>query len=465
MALTLSLLLLFASTFTPSISLLSMQPATIFFFFSLIIGAFQASAGTYLLSAVIAYAAYFGPLTMQSVMSGQAAVAVSVSFVQLITTVSTTWGTKSDGSKPNPGSGDNPDEGIVTAASYFFFIATLGMVISYIGYRKLTKMRLFKRTVAKFEDRTIDGNTAEYSSLPTVNEDDIVVPPNHDLGHRHQSNFSSLVVEASVEGEDNESDVMPMSPSFNSLRDRERELGITVETRLEEEEERPLPHHDVENMGEIEPPMQPEKMGFWHVLRVNKTYNLAVMGIYIVTLVCLRLYIFNESLISSLVQSVFPPITSSIQSVNPETNPQIFIALHFLLFNVSDWIGRYVCSYSFFQIWSQKKLFLLSMSRIIFVALFLMCNVDLHPSLPLSPKQSLVGSTTLTVQRLSWLSRSPTDRPLINSDLIFFAFLFLFGFSNGWLTSLIMMAAPSLEQNKRMRKEWVDWAAVGASFR
>lgn len=27
------------------------------------------------------------------------------------------------------------------------------------------------------------------------------------------------------------------------------------------------------------------------------------------------------------------------------------------------------------------------------------------------------------------------------------------------------MAAPSLEHNKRMRKEWVDTAAVGASFR
>jgi solute carrier family 29 (equilibrative nucleoside transporter), member 1/2/3 len=100
----------------------------------------------------------------------------------------------------------------------------------------------------------------------------------------------------------------------------------------------------------------------------------------------------------------------------------------------------------------------LSIFRIIFIILFLACNVNMDsPALP-TPSHNTSTNLPLLQKRLP-------QAPLVNSDFVFLVLLALFGVSNGWLTSLIMMAAPSLEHNKRMRKEWVDTAAVGASFR
>lgn len=44
--------------------------------------------------------------------------------------------------------------------------------------------------------------------------------------------------------------------------------------------------------------------------------------------------------------------------------------------------------------------------------------------------------------------------------------LFVFGFSNGWITSLVMMAASSIEHNPKLRgrREDVDVAATIGSF-
>jgi equilibrative nucleoside transporter 1/2/3 len=166
-----------------------------------------------------------------------------------------------------------------------------------------------------------------------------------------------------------------------------------------------------------------------------------------------------------------------VRSVSPTENPEIFIALHFLIYNVSDWFGRYVCSYPWAQIWSEKKLMALCVARMAFIVLFLLCNVNLGPSVPVpnlsshtdprsfaqAPLEAL--SLPISYDGRQWPPRSPGDIPFINSDIIFFMLVSSFGFSNGWLTSLLMMAAPSLEHNQRMKREWVDLAAVGANFR
>lgn len=128
------------------------------------------------------------------------------------------------------------------------------------------------------------------------------------------------------------------------------------------------------------------------------------------------------------------------------------------MFNIADWIGRTICSYPMFQIWSRKRLMGLSVFRVIFIILFLACNVNMDSPAPPIPSHN-------TSTSLSLLRKRQPQAPLVNSDFVFLVLLALFGASNGWLTSLIMMAAPSLEHNKRMRKEWVDTAAVGASFR
>ncbi|KAF7301568.1 Nucleoside transporter [Mycena indigotica] len=162
------------------------------------------------------------------------------------------------------------------------------------------------------------------------------------------------------------------------------------------------------------------------IIRVAKTnviFEVAVAYVFIVTL------------------AVYPAITTSIQPTNPNTHPLLFSAVHFLVFNCGDFAGRYICSFPKFLVWSPKRLLTLSLARTLFIPLFLMCN----------------------------LQRPGSDGPstaAINSDLFFMLLLLAFGLSNGWISSLCMMAAPSLEHNPRLagRREDVDVAATVASF-
>ncbi|TEB04029.1 nucleoside transporter [Coprinellus micaceus] len=159
------------------------------------------------------------------------------------------------------------------------------------------------------------------------------------------------------------------------------------------------------------------------VAKANINYEIAVACVFMITL------------------SVFPPITLSIQPTNPTFHPLLFSAVHFLVFNIGDFLGRWVCSFPFMLIWSGKRLLSISIARVLFIPLFLLCNIQ-RPS-----------------------SDTPTT-PFINSDITFFLILLVFGWSNGYTSSLCMMAAPSVEHNPMLkgRVADVDVAATVASF-
>ncbi|KAJ7087195.1 nucleoside transporter-domain-containing protein [Mycena belliarum] len=167
-----------------------------------------------------------------------------------------------------------------------------------------------------------------------------------------------------------------------------------------------------------------EKGQIMRIAKANVVFEIAVAYVFLVTL------------------AVYPAITTSILPTNPATHPLLFSALHFLVFNVGDFLGRYICSFPGLLIWSAKRLLVLSLARTLFVPLFLMCNLQ-RPS-----------TTGIAVP------------PIINSDFAFMFFLLLFGMSNGYLSSLCMMSAPSLEHNPRLegRRKDVDVAATVASF-
>lgn len=143
-----------------------------------------------------------------------------------------------------------------------------------------------------------------------------------------------------------------------------------------------------------------EKNAMWNIL-VHKIpgYIGAVVYIYVITL------------------ALFPSITVQVQPIS-NVEPTHFRLLHFLLFNIGDWIGRTLPIFSCLQIFSSKHLLIWCLSRTLFIPLFLNCN----------------------------LSSSNIDRPWINSDLLFFVLLLLFALSNGLLTSLVFMAAPKQNQ-------------------
>ncbi|TFK73018.1 hypothetical protein BDN72DRAFT_956818 [Pluteus cervinus] len=198
-----------------------------------------------------------------------------------------------------------------------------------------------------------------------------------------------------------------------------------------------------------------QKARLFRVARGNVIYEIAVSCVFMVTL------------------SVFPPITTSIRPVNPGFHPLLFSAVHFLVFNIGDFLGRYLCAFPSLLIWSGRRLLTLSLSRTLFIPLFLMCNIQRldpvpAPIHPLSPVSSLVRAA-ITTTSIS------LPGPIINSDFLFMALLCLFGVSNGYVSSLCMMSVASIEHNPFLRnrqitagakkaREDVDVSATVASF-
>ncbi|KLO09901.1 hypothetical protein SCHPADRAFT_999923 [Schizopora paradoxa] len=194
-----------------------------------------------------------------------------------------------------------------------------------------------------------------------------------------------------------------------------------------------------------------EKGRILRVAKMNFEYEFAVAYVFIVTL------------------AVFPPITTSIMPTSPSFNPLIFNALHFLLFNVGDLAGRYLCAVPKFTTWSSRRLVILSLLRTLFIPIFLLCNLQPPTAIPNPlPSPGIPPSADLPNLLLRQISSSPS--PVINSDFLFFLILLAFGLSNGYVSSMCMMAAPNEEHNPRLRKRGpsgrsdVDIAATTANF-
>ncbi|KAL7314394.1 hypothetical protein PS15m_005969 [Mucor circinelloides] len=126
-------------------------------------------------------------------------------------------------------------------------------------------------------------------------------------------------------------------------------------------------------------------------------------------------YIFTIVYIYTITLALFPSVTVLVRSVN-NIDVATFISLHFLLFNIGDWIGRTLPIFTWCQVYSSKALICVSLARTLFIPLFFNCN----------------------------LHDSSSSTPLLNSDMLYFALILLFAISNGWLTSLVFIAAPIL---------------------
>lgn len=144
----------------------------------------------------------------------------------------------------------------------------------------------------------------------------------------------------------------------------------------------------------------------------------------------LSVFIFTVGYIFIITLMLFPSITALIKSIHRPSgrikvtnnrffDDDIFVAFHFLLFNVGDCVGRMMPISSYFQIFQVNYLALLSALRTVFIPLFLVCNV------------------VVSEQR-----RLPV---LIDSDFGYLVLVWIFAVTNGWICSLAMMAAPQLK--------------------
>ncbi|KAK9765875.1 hypothetical protein K7432_005445, partial [Basidiobolus ranarum] len=133
------------------------------------------------------------------------------------------------------------------------------------------------------------------------------------------------------------------------------------------------------------------------------------------TFYSVRSLVFAIILIFLVTLGLFPSITSKIRaSYGQGLFKELFIEFHFLVFNLGDWIGRGLPSNEYFVFTNERKLLLGSLGRIIFIPIFLTSNLKFN------------GQNYLPL--------------IIGNDYVYMMFLLLFAISNGYLSSLIMMA-------------------------
>lgn len=129
------------------------------------------------------------------------------------------------------------------------------------------------------------------------------------------------------------------------------------------------------------------------------------------------LHFFCCSFTFFITLACFPAITASIQTSNADnkTWSKFFIPVCcFLLFNLSDWIGRTAASsFQIFSVGNRVGLLVACLLRSAFPFLFMFCNVQ------------------------------PRTLPVFfNNDIFFVLFMIMFGCSNGYLSTLCMQYGP-----------------------
>lgn len=123
---------------------------------------------------------------------------------------------------------------------------------------------------------------------------------------------------------------------------------------------------------------------------------------------------------------IFPVFASNVKLTNAASSKhvffqdKIFIPFIFLMWNLGDLLARVICGWknSILLIKNPKVLFIYSLSRLIFIPLFLTCNI--HP-----------------------YTSADESSALVNSDLWYIFLQLLFGLSNGQLSTSCFMIVGS----------------------
>lgn len=148
---------------------------------------------------------------------------------------------------------------------------------------------------------------------------------------------------------------------------------------------------------------------------------------------------------STSTASIIPPIpppsstasssTHQTSSASYLSNPLFFTSLHFLLFNLSDLIGRSLPSIkpSIFLLKSFKVALISSLFRFLFIPLLRSCN--LRPNPTSNNQVETEGAFSL-----------------LSTDAAFFILLVFLGLSNGIISTSIFVIGPG-ERNQRLKND------------
>jgi equilibrative nucleoside transporter 1/2/3 len=149
---------------------------TVFFLFVLANAVSESIACAHFTSSLVATSSYFGPFAMQAVMSGQGAIAVVISFIQLtVTALSLDDNLIKRRKEEGRATEDN-------SASLFFFLTTTGMLVALLAHARLVRMPVYRNVAAPFEEGKVIETEEEEglmtSTVGSLREIEPVLPVN-----------------------------------------------------------------------------------------------------------------------------------------------------------------------------------------------------------------------------------------------------------------------------------------------
>lgn len=159
---------LIALTAMLALSALFRVPAGLFAAFALLTACALSLCGSYLQEAVISVGSLFGAAAIQSIMAGQAAVAVAVSAVQVFSAAASLWGLSRQTIATYESDGSVEER----SALIFFSFSIIFLLFSALVHDRLVRKPMYKSIASPLEDRLLQSmgssteeNTALASSV------------------------------------------------------------------------------------------------------------------------------------------------------------------------------------------------------------------------------------------------------------------------------------------------------------
>ncbi|KAK0565358.1 hypothetical protein OC844_001253 [Tilletia horrida] len=376
-------------------------PANTYFYVIMALSFVLAAAVSYLQNAVVAVCSTFGPRAMSLMLSGQGVIGLSISGVQLAAAWAQSDPAVQAQVEAQIAKGDPSFEDPATSAARIFFSTGAAlMAVTLLSFGLLVRSRFWTEVLeASAVSHSRRPSAAHIGRSGSIDE------------HRRRTSSSNGLSRSSIQGDGDGSgnDTSAQRPPFASHQ------SIAL---LKTTESSPF-------LRWISPYLSAETQS-----SLARLWDVQAQTIVL----CLTIaYIFTLTL------ALFPALTARVLSVGyTDTNtgsdssgprparwqtPLVFAAIHFVVFNFADLVGRSLPGLvpAIFLLRNTPLLVALTVGRTLLFPLLRGCNLPTRPG---------------------HASHTPPSSSLLRTDAAFFLIVFVMGLSNGVLATSILIAGP-----------------------
>ncbi|KAG0281724.1 hypothetical protein BGZ95_011642 [Linnemannia exigua] len=373
---------------------------TTYFFFAMSMLSLSAISTSIVQNGMFGLASKFTGRHVQGVMLGQGLAGAGVAISQIVTQIlSPPKGSSyTDDLLAGHGGGGgrkNKSEGLEHSAFLFFMFA-----LGYTLFAVLAQALLIRLPIYEFYTEEQRLQPIQFLAPPSPSSNSL---GQEDIDHRRNSTSSAVSAATAV----------TITPAM--IAETNRRLA---EEEAEQREAERQNHYRSTSLGATALATDDSAMQLMlDIYPKKKKHPLVVLYISI-------------ALVFALTLSLFPSLTALVESTNTAPDRarvfgDLFVPLHFLIYNLGDWTGKALPSIVWFAPNTthptrrqQLRYLLGSFGRFVFIPIFLTANLPIPEGTRLLPL-------------------------LIRRDEVWFVLVFLFALSNGYLGSLIMMVGPA----------------------